>query len=281
MARIVAGNVFVLAGAVIGGAGWVLAIVGLVPLLAGALDVCMFAPLFRMPFSGARFVGAPRGESRRAPVTGCRSAALLRSRARHACGGRIAVCALHKRGSQGIAGPAPAPRSCSCRRAAIPKRHSPPPGARCPRRPSGPRTGGSRRCRSGAVRGGKGHRCVAQHARWGAGSQSGPVPATVPHRPARRALLRPRAPQRPAVLSASASLAAGAATPERRAGPPGQGPEHARRVPRSGRRTPRGNDKAVPAYAVPFAYQVTYGEDMLQRAGPDRPVNPARRSVAL
>jgi hypothetical protein len=56
MARIVAGNVLVLAGAVIGGAGWILAIVGLVPLLAGAF-VCVFAPLFRMPFAGARFVG--------------------------------------------------------------------------------------------------------------------------------------------------------------------------------------------------------------------------------
>jgi hypothetical protein len=52
-------------------------------------------------------------------------------------------------------------------------------------------------------------------------------------------------------------------------------------VPRSGRRTPRGNDKAVPAYAVPFAHQVTYGEDMLRRAGLDRSVNPGRRSVAL
>jgi len=57
MARIVAGNVLVLAGAVIGGAGWILAIVGLVPLLAGAFDVCVFAPPFRMPSSGARFVG--------------------------------------------------------------------------------------------------------------------------------------------------------------------------------------------------------------------------------
>jgi hypothetical protein len=45
---------------VIGGAGWILAIVGLVPLLAGVFDVCVFAPLFRMPCSGARFVGALR-----------------------------------------------------------------------------------------------------------------------------------------------------------------------------------------------------------------------------
>ena len=55
--RIVAGNVLVLAGAVIGGVGWILAIVGLVPLLAGAFDVCVFAPLFRMPFSGGEIRG--------------------------------------------------------------------------------------------------------------------------------------------------------------------------------------------------------------------------------
>ncbi|NNL70203.1 MAG: DUF2892 domain-containing protein [Acidimicrobiia bacterium] len=39
-------------GALIGGAGWILAVVGLVPLLAGAFDVCVFAPLMRKPFSG-------------------------------------------------------------------------------------------------------------------------------------------------------------------------------------------------------------------------------------
>ena len=57
MARMVAGNVLVLAGAVIGGAGWILAIVGLVPLLAGAFDGCVFAPLFRMLFSGGEIRG--------------------------------------------------------------------------------------------------------------------------------------------------------------------------------------------------------------------------------
>ena len=34
--------------------GVVLAVVGLVPLLAGALDFCVFAPLFGAPLSGAK-----------------------------------------------------------------------------------------------------------------------------------------------------------------------------------------------------------------------------------
>lgn len=33
---------------------WVLIIVGLVPLGAGVFDVCVFAPLFRLPFQGDR-----------------------------------------------------------------------------------------------------------------------------------------------------------------------------------------------------------------------------------
>ena len=50
--RIVAGIALVVIGALIGGAGWILAAVGLVPLFAGIFDVCVFAPLFRQPFSG-------------------------------------------------------------------------------------------------------------------------------------------------------------------------------------------------------------------------------------
>ncbi|MBT8191765.1 MAG: DUF2892 domain-containing protein [Acidimicrobiia bacterium] len=50
--RVVGGLVLIVLGAVIGGAGWILAVVGLVPLLAGAFDVCVFAPLMRKPFSG-------------------------------------------------------------------------------------------------------------------------------------------------------------------------------------------------------------------------------------
>jgi Protein of unknown function (DUF2892) len=34
--------------------GVVLAVVGLVPFFAGTLDVCVFAPLFGAPFSGAK-----------------------------------------------------------------------------------------------------------------------------------------------------------------------------------------------------------------------------------
>ena len=37
-----------------GMAGWILAVVGLVPLLAGSLDYCVFAPLFGLPFGGVQ-----------------------------------------------------------------------------------------------------------------------------------------------------------------------------------------------------------------------------------
>ncbi len=49
---IVAGGVYLyLTGSVT--AGVIVAIVGLVPLLAGAFDICLFAPLFGAPLSGA------------------------------------------------------------------------------------------------------------------------------------------------------------------------------------------------------------------------------------
>ena len=53
--RIVAGLLLIAIGLlwVHGTAGWILAIVGLVPLLAGALDKCVFAPLFGLPFDGS------------------------------------------------------------------------------------------------------------------------------------------------------------------------------------------------------------------------------------
>ena len=35
-----------------GAAGWIVALVGLVPLAAGLFDWCVFAPLFGLPFSG-------------------------------------------------------------------------------------------------------------------------------------------------------------------------------------------------------------------------------------
>ena len=50
--RIVAGLVLIIIGALIGGAGWVVAVVGLVPFVAGAVDVCVLAPLFKQPLSG-------------------------------------------------------------------------------------------------------------------------------------------------------------------------------------------------------------------------------------
>ena len=53
--RIVAGIILIAVGlAVIGGTGGiVLAVIGLVPLLAGVFDVCLFAPLFGAPLKGA------------------------------------------------------------------------------------------------------------------------------------------------------------------------------------------------------------------------------------
>jgi len=53
--RIVAGIILISVGlGVVGGVGgWILAIVGLVPLAAGLFDRCVFAPLFGLPFVGA------------------------------------------------------------------------------------------------------------------------------------------------------------------------------------------------------------------------------------
>jgi predicted cobalt transporter CbtA len=52
--RIVVGMALVLAGLLTmhGATGIILAVVGLVPLLAGILNVCVFAPLFGGPFNG-------------------------------------------------------------------------------------------------------------------------------------------------------------------------------------------------------------------------------------
>jgi len=53
--RIVAGLALIVMGlfSVGGTGGLILAVVGAVPLLAGALDVCLFAPLFGGPLKGA------------------------------------------------------------------------------------------------------------------------------------------------------------------------------------------------------------------------------------
>ncbi|MEX2620830.1 MAG: DUF2892 domain-containing protein [Egibacteraceae bacterium] len=51
--RIVAGIALVAIGLTTGGAGGiVLALVGLVPIYAGAANVCLIAPLLRAPFRG-------------------------------------------------------------------------------------------------------------------------------------------------------------------------------------------------------------------------------------
>ncbi|MEJ2734396.1 MAG: DUF2892 domain-containing protein [Anaerolineae bacterium] len=56
LVRVIAGVVLIVVGlAVVGGVGgWILAIVGLVPLVAGIFDWCFFAPLFGLPFLGPR-----------------------------------------------------------------------------------------------------------------------------------------------------------------------------------------------------------------------------------
>jgi len=52
--RAAAGIVLIVLGLVLvkGVGGWILAIVGLVPLAAGVFDFCVFAPLFGKPFQG-------------------------------------------------------------------------------------------------------------------------------------------------------------------------------------------------------------------------------------
>ena len=51
--RIIAGLVLIVAGVIMASTvGYILAAVGLVPLLAGVFDKCVFAPLFGMPFDG-------------------------------------------------------------------------------------------------------------------------------------------------------------------------------------------------------------------------------------
>jgi len=52
--RIVAGIILIVVGvvAVQETLGWILVIIGLVPILAGAFDKCVFAPLVGLPFGG-------------------------------------------------------------------------------------------------------------------------------------------------------------------------------------------------------------------------------------
>ncbi len=52
--RAVAGIALIVIGALIGSTGWILAVVGLGPLLAGVFEFCLFAPLFRAPSRARR-----------------------------------------------------------------------------------------------------------------------------------------------------------------------------------------------------------------------------------
>jgi hypothetical protein len=55
LTRVVAGAAMIAIGIAIGG-GWIaLSVVGVLPLATGALDVCLFAPLARMPLAGKAF----------------------------------------------------------------------------------------------------------------------------------------------------------------------------------------------------------------------------------
>jgi Protein of unknown function (DUF2892) len=50
--RVIAGVALIVVGGLLGGGWWALAVVGLVPLAAGALDVCLSNVLFGQPLSG-------------------------------------------------------------------------------------------------------------------------------------------------------------------------------------------------------------------------------------
>ena len=48
--RVVVGAALIVTGIVAGGGWYALALVGVVPLIAGLVNVCLFAPLFSQPF---------------------------------------------------------------------------------------------------------------------------------------------------------------------------------------------------------------------------------------
>jgi len=62
--RILVGLALILVGLFFleGPVSWVVEMVGLVPLLAGVFDVCVFAPLFGLPFVGSRLRQALEGK---------------------------------------------------------------------------------------------------------------------------------------------------------------------------------------------------------------------------
>jgi hypothetical protein len=53
--RVVLGLALIATGASLGGWWWALAVVGLLPLATGILDICTLGPLFHRPLSGRRF----------------------------------------------------------------------------------------------------------------------------------------------------------------------------------------------------------------------------------
>ena len=61
IARGVAGLVLIGVGVALGGAWWVLAAIGLVPLAAGIFDFCLLGPLMHRPMAGQRLrAGLPQ-----------------------------------------------------------------------------------------------------------------------------------------------------------------------------------------------------------------------------
>ena len=62
LVRSVAGIILIVVGLawIHGAGGWILAVIGLVPLAAGVFDWCVFAPLFGLPFVGGRLRQAVR-----------------------------------------------------------------------------------------------------------------------------------------------------------------------------------------------------------------------------
>lgn len=54
MLRIIVGGVLIFIGLFVvkNTAGYIISVIGIVPLLAGVFDVCILAPLFSMPFIG-------------------------------------------------------------------------------------------------------------------------------------------------------------------------------------------------------------------------------------
>lgn len=59
--RIVAGLVLIAVGLAVGSTGGtVLAVVGVLPLLAGVLNICVIAPLLKAPFRGRDALGGAR-----------------------------------------------------------------------------------------------------------------------------------------------------------------------------------------------------------------------------